>query len=446
MGEQDKTCETREKQKEKKRLCIRFEQMKDLLLPAYQKLYAALQSLERFDKGQDLIENIACIDSFLSESRNVTFVLQKSLAHTAYNVLYEELRNKYLKNKDCSWLVGKRNEIIKERPFNLEKTIVLTIYLPNGAGVFFVDSFTVEDEQDYSSLTEMVKRVIVKIPAIEVFFSIEFVYKEIGSEINLFSTIDNGIDAIRALLEDLDKAIDSDMSRAREMVVEKMKDLHFHTAPKDFWFVDDYVYYRKDNVFEKGERFELITPFKTAISYTQFCDILGVENKGNMLEETFEAFERMHTIAFANQKELAPTFLTLREDGILSMVMYHASIKTTTYRKIHEIAEEIKSGEPIVAVFHVCEMLMYNDPEAYKQDYLHRSKGEHIELLSFEIVTRDGAENYCISSEAVLKGEKECMFPTMTKVKTDDSISYMNPLVEAFQQKRKEEVGMLRVH
>ena len=39
----------------------------DLLLPAFQKLYAALNSLERFSKGQDLFDNIACIDNFLSE-------------------------------------------------------------------------------------------------------------------------------------------------------------------------------------------------------------------------------------------------------------------------------------------------------------------------------------------------------------------------------------------
>ena len=70
----------------------------DLLLSAYQKLYAALASLERFGKGQDLYDNIACIDNFLSEYRNVTFVLQKSLAHTDYLLLYENLRDKYLRN------------------------------------------------------------------------------------------------------------------------------------------------------------------------------------------------------------------------------------------------------------------------------------------------------------------------------------------------------------
>lgn len=117
--------------------------MGDLLLPAYQKLYSALQSLERFSKGQDLFENIACIDSFLSEFRNITFVLQKSLAHTDYSTAYEASRERFLKNDDCAWLVEKRNQVLKESPFALEKTVELTLYLPNGAGVFSTESYTI---------------------------------------------------------------------------------------------------------------------------------------------------------------------------------------------------------------------------------------------------------------------------------------------------------------
>ena len=100
--------------------------MEDLLLPAYQKFYAALQSLERFSKGQDLFENIACIDSFLSEFRNVTFVLQKSLAHTEFETTYNTLIDKYLKNDDCKWLKDKRNEVLKQKPFSLEKSLTIT--------------------------------------------------------------------------------------------------------------------------------------------------------------------------------------------------------------------------------------------------------------------------------------------------------------------------------
>ena len=393
---------------------MKKEEMGDLLLPAYQKLYAALQSLERFSKGQDLFENIACIDSFLSEFRNVTFVLQKSLAHTEYISEYYVLRDKYLKNDDCSWLVDKRNQVTKENPFNLEKSFVLTLYLPNGAGVFPTDPYTIEDEEDYSSIIEMVKRVIEGIPSIEVFFSVEFVYREIGSERNLFGTIDHGIDAIMAMLKELNQTIDGEVSKTRETVLEKINDLHFHRTPKDFWFIDDYVFYRKDHVFEKGTRCEMIMPY-------------------NPEEETFRAFELMHIATFTRQKKLMPTIMTLKNDGTVAIVSYDASIKTTTYRKINEIAREIRNGAPIVAVFHVCEMLLYNDPEAYNQDYAYRSQGEHTDLLSFNIVTKEGAANYCISSEALLDRKENCLFPTLTKVDTAVSVSFLNPLVEAFE-------------
>lgn len=412
---------------------MKKEEMGDLLLPAYQKLYAALQSLERFSKGQDLFENIACIDSFLSEFRNVTFVLQKSLAHTEYISEYYVLRDKYLKNDDCSWLVDKRNQVTRENPFNLEKSFVLTLYLPNGAGVFPTDPYTIEDEEDYSSIIEMVKRVIEGIPSIEVFFSVEFVYRERGSERNLFGTIDHGIDAIMAMLKELNQTIDGEVSKTRETVLEKINDLHFHRTPKDFWFIDDYVFYRKDHVFEKGTRCEMIMPYNPESSYKVLCNMVGIKNEGNYVEETFRAFELMHIATFTMQKKLMPTIMTLKNDGTVAIVSYDASIKTTTYRKINEIAREIRNGAPIVAVFHVCEMLLYNDPEAYNQDYAYRSQGEHTDLLSFNMVTKEGAANYCISSEALLDRKENCLFPTLTKVDTAVSVSFLNPLVEAFE-------------
>lgn len=54
----------------------------NLLVPAAQKLYSALSSLERFSKYNNFYDNISSLDNFLSEYRNVTFVIQKSLAHT----------------------------------------------------------------------------------------------------------------------------------------------------------------------------------------------------------------------------------------------------------------------------------------------------------------------------------------------------------------------------
>ena len=89
----------------------------NLLVPAAQKLYSALSSLERFSKHNDFFDNISSLDSFLSEYRNVTFVIQKSLAHTNFFCIYEETRDEFLSGDLGKWFVEKRNEVLKEHPF-----------------------------------------------------------------------------------------------------------------------------------------------------------------------------------------------------------------------------------------------------------------------------------------------------------------------------------------
>src|SRR5579862_1975826 len=99
-----------------------------LLYPALHKFYSALSSLEKFEKGTNFFDNIGYLDNFFSEYRNITFVLQHSLAHTDFLVTYETLRNKYLVNSVGKWFVEKRNEVLKQQPFDLEKRIVITVY------------------------------------------------------------------------------------------------------------------------------------------------------------------------------------------------------------------------------------------------------------------------------------------------------------------------------
>ena len=406
----------------------------DLLLPAYQKLYSALQSLERFSKGQDLFDNIACIDNFLSEYRNVTFVLQKSLAHTDYLSVYEKLRDKHLKNPHCSWLVIKRNEVLKEAPFPLEKQLILRIYLPFETGVFPIESFTIADEVDFSSLIEIVKRVISNLPAIEVFFSIEFIYKKIGEDVNLFKTIDFGIQSIMTMLNELDKEISVELSQARKTLLDKIDKLFFYKVPQEAWFVDDYVYCKDGNFFEKGHRFEMITSSSTGVKYSVLCNMLQVKITDDFIQDTFEAFKRLHIFHFTMQKSIMPTVLTLDKDGILSMTMYHASIKTTTYRKIHEIASEIKTKTDIVAVFIVGEMFIYNNVKIFNKDYRYRVENSQSELLVFDKITKDDVEQYFISSEAITKNSKDCLFPTLTKAESHESTSFIYPIIKAFSE------------
>lgn len=118
--------------------------MQSLLYPAMQKFYSALSNLDKFNKDESFFENISSLDTFFSEFRNITFVLQKSLAHTNYMPVYETLRSKHL--SDCKWFVTKRNQTTKEQPFPLTKEIKLTVYFPEKGLEISTMQFTVEND------------------------------------------------------------------------------------------------------------------------------------------------------------------------------------------------------------------------------------------------------------------------------------------------------------
>lgn len=80
--------------------------MAGIMFPAYQKFYSALSNLERFCVENCFFDNVSCLDNFLSEYRNITFVLQKSIAHTDKKEFYSKNRDKYLKG--CKWFVDKK--------------------------------------------------------------------------------------------------------------------------------------------------------------------------------------------------------------------------------------------------------------------------------------------------------------------------------------------------
>lgn len=110
--------------------------------------------------------------------------------------------------------------------------MILRIYLPFETGVFPIESYTIADEVDFSSLIEIVKRVISNLPAIEVFFSTEFIYKKIGEDVNLFKTIDFGIQSIMTMLNELDKEISVEPSQARKTLLDEIDKLFFTKCRK----------------------------------------------------------------------------------------------------------------------------------------------------------------------------------------------------------------------
>lgn len=177
----------------------------NLLVPAAQKLYSALSSLERFSKYNNFYDNISSLDNFLSEYRNVTFVIQKSLAHTNLLHFYEETRDEFVSGDLGKWFIEKRNEVLKEHPFNLQKEVIITIYDSLSTLKIVSKTFTAENDSDYSSLIEDLRMLLKSGDRIETSFSVEFIYKESGSDVSLFDKLLSGISNIYRFLKALNQ-------------------------------------------------------------------------------------------------------------------------------------------------------------------------------------------------------------------------------------------------
>lgn len=299
----------------------------NLLVPAAQKLYSALSSLERFSKYNNFYDNISSLDNFLSEYRNVTFVIQKSLAHTNLLHFYEETRDEFLSGDLGKWFIEKRNEVLKEHPFNLQKEVIITIYDSLSTLKIVSKTFTAENDSDYSSLIEDLRMLLKSGDRIETSFSVEFIYKESGSDVSLFDKLLSGISNIYRFLKALNQKI-MDNSKLFHDIMGKIEDLKVLRLNTTDLFVDDYVYYSKDDNFERGARIELRLP-KCRIQANQalgmFGDAISLENLGiNPMNEVHKIFLKIvisHAFLYIHQnKHIMDTIMLLYDDDTLEIL------------------------------------------------------------------------------------------------------------------------------
>lgn len=338
-----------------------------LLYPALHKFYSALNSLEKFGKGNDFFDNISYLDNFFSEYRNITFVLQKSIAHTEYEEVYEKNRDKYLVNETGKWFIEKRNEVLKQHPFNLEKRVLVTIYTPLTSVVLQEKVFTLENDVEYSTLIDSLKSFFIKINLIEVFFSVEFSFFEQGQNKELYDDFIEGINKMKEFLNAMRSDIQEDCELCEQLQA-KINGLNFYRVPKNFLFVDDYVYYSKENKFEKGYRGELQLSDNPNKNIKAPLSAFFKSFSGSFGEEIdlFKLFALMHVFILDKQKRLMPTFMIIYEDDLFEFKSFESSIKTTLYRKINEINNKIKIDK-VKTILFVSEMINYSSQENLAQ-------------------------------------------------------------------------------
>ena len=415
----------------------------NILVPAAQKLYSALSSLERFSKHNDFFDNISSLDSFLSEYRNVTFVIQKSLAHTDLFRLYEETRDEFLSGDLGKWLVNKRNEVLKEHPFKLQKEVIVTIYDSLSTLRMVSEKFTAEDDADYASLIESLRQFLNSRDRVETSFSVEFVYKEINTDDNLFNKLLTGVSNMYEFLISLNQKIGDDSALFRS-IMDKIKNLNIIRVNTTDLFVDDYVYYSKDDNFERGSRIELRLP-KFRLPANKMFELHGLDISLDtfditVINDTHEIFLKtilLHAFLYSQQnKHIMDTIILIYDDNSLEIQSpFDTTIRTTAYRKINEIADFIiESKGSIKAVIVINEMWSYpNNEEVLRKDYRERIATEKpISLFACHMVESSlDTHTYQFESDKV---DSFAYVMDILKKDIDATIhmNFMSPIIEAF--------------
>ncbi len=411
-----------------------------LLFSAYQKLYSALRSLDKFNTQNDFFDNISSLDTFFSEFRNVTFVLQKSLAHTQYLSDYEDNRDKYFSK--LKWFIDKRNETIKQQPFQLKKEVKIIEYFPYGNRQICSHIFSVDDDKDLSLLLADLKYFFLTGTEVEYFFSVEFTFFENNDSINIHDTILLGVKAMREFLVLMESFIGIKCELC-EKIKEKITKINFLITPKNIFNITDYIYYPKCNEFvigeyqtlrlaAEGDFYETTVP---RMGISEFYDSYQISNDLSY----FQKFVFIHIIQ--QNVELMPAFVFVYEDDTTELDTYNSTIKTTFYRIIYNIHKRIISDN----VKEVYLMSTYTHYK-YKEDLLYMTSEERKETnKKFDQLTFVKINNKCeVFEYRFSEDELLCLQGCVHKLKNSDStdvkttIFNILPILEAFRIKNEQ--------
>ena len=417
--------------------------MSDYLFPALQKYYSALNSLERFNKESNFFDNISALDSFFSEYRNVTFVLQKSIAHTDYKTIYEKNREEYLSS--CRWMIDKRNETTKEHPFQLVKQIDILVFFPFAGMHVLSKTFSVENDVKLSDLLDDLKSFFVSVNPNEIFFSSEFSFYDKTSKedtLNVESKVEDvyekiidGIHSMSCFLKAMYKEV-GEHSKLSDMIIEKISKLKFSQIPRDMYLINDYVYYPQKNKFERAERYAMIMHSgdkrdRVRIPLSNFNRHPLYSKMG---DDYFNKFVLMNVVI--GTTNLMPTFMIVFSDSMFELDSFNGGLKTTIYRKVNEVATRI-AKEDIVAVYFMMTYTML----PLKEEYLQMTSKERLALsnddvLTFMEVTITLSERECYFEQTKIQ-DRKYIFNQIFNHASSLNIGKMNmrPIVEAFKAK-----------
>lgn len=417
-----------------------MEQNDKIIIPFLQKVYSALKHLDDFSVSNDFYDNISDFDGFFSEYRSSTFILQKSLGGNSNSIYQKNLKEFLLKDEQLSkWMNDKRVDSVHKQPFNLHKHLQVFAYSAISSEIILEKEYTIEYDESFEKLQKELISEFEKQNPIEVNFSLVYFFTEENKKVDAFGLSMKAIKAMMAFMVAMYKDLNIQDSTCATLL-EKNIELANSIDGKTFTFIRDYCYLTKMHRFIGEEILESNIPYNK-MPVGKIYENFGVKRQ---LYDDFAFFVSMHSQIYLKQHQhIMPTFFVKYADDTIAIVSFDATLRTTFYRKINEIALKVKNEE-VEAVYYVTEFVTYgsiSNKEEFevliRLPYIERRKKSQNLILAFYQISKD--EIKCIFAE----GEQinNLLSPQgVAQFNKEYDTSYhffLTPLVTAFASKKQ---------
>lgn len=339
-----------------------------LIYPAIQKFYNALNIVNQIDSKKYIFETIPQIDSFFSEMRNITFVMQKSFNTPELKIVYERERDKFFKNEVMKWFKDIRNETTKEHPFKLEKALDIEFYLPNFSTDTTHIRLTIDNDSNFDDLYKKLKLFLDNHYAnsVELYLSVTTTFLENGKEVDIYSIIQKGIEIMYAFFVEMMMLYPCNCLKCIKLK-EEIKSLINKVNAKRLTFSSD-LYYADKKLSIGGSIYTSLSPDCSLLSppvpiKNSIFDIKGLPACDISYLKIFTAnhiaIARMQRTK-SKESELIPVFLIVYEDDTFSFYgPITGTNKSTFYRVVNDVTKIVERNE-VKLVLILTEAYRYN--------------------------------------------------------------------------------------
>ena len=416
-----------------------MEQNDKILIPFLQKVYSALKHLDNFSVSNDFYDNISDFDGFFSEYRSSTLVLQTSLGGENNPIYQKNLKEFLLKDEQLSkWMNDKRVGSVHKQPFNLHKHLQVVAYSTISSEIILEKEYTIEYDESFEKLQKELISEFEKQNPVEVYFSLVYFFTEEDKKVDAFNLSMKAINAMVAFMVAMYKDLNIQDSTCATLL-EKNIELAHSIDGKTFTFIRDYCYLVQKQQFIGGEILESNIPYYK-MPVGRIYENFGVKRQ---LYDDFAFFVSMHSQIYLKQHQhIMPTFFVKYVDDTIAIVSFDATLRTTFYRKINEIALKVKNEE-IEAVYCVTEFVTYGSisnkeefEELIRLPYIERRMKSQSSILTFYQVSKDGVKCILAKREQI----NDLLTPQgVTQFKKEYDMSYcffLTPLLTAFAIKK----------